>query len=214
MLHIFPKPELKPSKPPKVNHQPESACFQKCGEQPRAAVHGSCGKHSPGGGIHPTLQQNHSDLGKGGWLLTLYHSSPGCAPACLWSMGILPLLSAQLKFAFRIGRGLKFAAGKAPRRCMKDGDPALLGDQRWGHCGEAEVSCPHQVLQSGQDKAKCRGENSYNSTWECNGHSGCTPNSRADFSSANISTLLAEESAPLLSALPINLSFPHISTMT
>lgn len=65
MLHIFPKPELKPSKPPKVNHQTESASFQKRGEQLRGAVHGSCGKHSPGGGIHPLCSRTTQDLGKG-----------------------------------------------------------------------------------------------------------------------------------------------------
>lgn len=41
------------------------------------------------------------------WLLNLYHSGLGCTPACLWSMGILSLLSSQLEFAFRSWQRLK-----------------------------------------------------------------------------------------------------------
>lgn len=76
MLHSFPKPELKPSKPPKLNHQTESPRFQMHGEQLRGAAHGSCGKHSPGGGNHPPLQQNHSGSREGGLVIELISFRP------------------------------------------------------------------------------------------------------------------------------------------
>lgn len=180
----------------------------------RGAVHGSCGKHSPGRESHPPLQQNHSASWERGidyWARIIL--ARAVLPLVWGQWGFCPCFQHSWNLPSGVGRGLKFAARKAPRRCMKDGDPALPGEH-CGDTGEVEMPLPHQMLQSGQDKAKCRWENSYSSTWECNGHSGCTPNSRADFSSANISTFLAEESAPLLSALPFNLSSPHISTTT
>lgn len=98
MLHIFPKPELKPSKPPKLNHQPESPHFQRRSE---VLYMGAVESTAQAGEVIPLCSRTTRILGTGDWLLSSDHSSPGWAPACLRSMGVLPLLPAQLKFAFR-----------------------------------------------------------------------------------------------------------------
>lgn len=155
MLCIFPKPELKTSKPPKLNHQSESFCFQT-----RGATHGE--KHWEGlykGAVcstakpresHPPLQQKHSTSCE----LGLDYK------ACIIpALAVLPLVCGQWEFCpcfqcswnlpLGIGRGLKFAAGKAPRRCTRDGAPALPGETTaGGHGGEAEVSLPHSFAWS------------------------------------------------------------------
>lgn len=66
MLHIFPKPELKPSKPPKLNHQTESPCFQTRGERRSEVLYtGAVESRAQAGEVIPLCSRTTQHLGNG-----------------------------------------------------------------------------------------------------------------------------------------------------
>lgn len=135
MLHIFPKPELKPSKPPKLNHQTESPCFQRHREHCSEVLHMGAVESTAQQGNHPLWADPLRILGTGDWLLNSDQSSPGRAPTCLWSVGILPLLSAILQelaeaWSLQMGR-LHAGAGRMETLlCLETTGGDTVGKQR------------------------------------------------------------------------------------
>lgn len=94
MLCIFPKPELNSSKPPKLNHQTESPCFQRRREQRSEVLHMGAVESTAQQGNHPLCSRTTQNLENGGLIIELGSVQPwSCSHLFVVSGNFAPALS-------------------------------------------------------------------------------------------------------------------------
>lgn len=136
----------------------------------------------------PSAAEALNILWTGAWLLSLYHSGPWLRSRLFAVNGILPLLSAQLKFAFRNWQRLQVRSWEGSVQVHKGWKPFFAWRGHgwgtpWGSRG-VSLSLPalhsRWLLESGQAKAKCRRQGGRAALatippGSCNGHFTAAP---------------------------------------